>query len=140
MTRVYSNPEPMDPAQGHTRVLIVGAGVYPNAHVPKPMRPALKELSGVGPSVRTFLTKLLTQWKDHLGAPLHSVDLLLSDPAQATGSTWGALGTAGEIADAAPIAPPTLGNLRVAVNDWLDGSSTQDHLMFVCCGHGFWKS
>lgn len=99
----------MDLAQGRTRVLIVGAELYPNARLRKRMRPALKELSGAGPSVRAFLTRLLMRWKDHLDAPLHTVDLLLSDPAQAAGSTWSALGVAGQVADATPVAPPRSG-------------------------------
>lgn len=122
------------------RALVIGAGRYPYAKVPTSESPALADLTSVGPSVRKFLRKLLVEWKDDLVVPLESVELLLSETAQPGGSVWETLGVAGEAAVGTGIEEPTLQKAELAFQRSLDGAGIQDHFLFLCCGHGFWKA
>lgn len=140
MTRVYQNPKAPTPAEARMRALILGGGRYPHAKGAKPKRPQLTDLTSVGPSVREFVGKLMHDWRDDLEVPLDSVDLLLCETAQPGGSTWSTLGVPGEVAAGTPIDEPTLQNVNAAVTAWLQGAKVEDHLLFLCCGHGFWKS
>src|SRR5258707_15372628 len=98
MTRIYSNPASAN-AEPRLRVLVVGAGLYPNAKTASVKRSILQDLTSVGPSVRAFVARLLTTWSADLAVPLGTVDLLLSETAQPNGSRWTALGVPGEAAD-----------------------------------------
>lgn len=138
MTRIYENPAPAA-GEARTRALVIGAGRYPHAKT-KGFKPKLNDLSSVGPSVRKFVTKLLTEWREDLAAPLATVDLLLSETAAPDGSTWSAIGVEGEPQGDTPLDSPTLPNVSAAVTKCLQNATPQDHFLFLCCGHGFWKS
>lgn len=140
MTRVYINPSPAAPGTPQTRALIVGAGRYPHAQNETAARPKLNNLESVGPSIWTFVERLLKDWKNHLEGPLASVDLLLSEPAHAGGSAWPGYGVQGEVVAGTVIDEPTLTNIDTALTASLSGAGTQDHFLFLCCGHGFWKT
>ena len=122
------------------RVLILGAGRYPNAKRGTTRRPKLNDLESVGPSIWAFVTKLLREWKDELEVPVGRVDLLLSETAQPEGSQWSPLGVQGEVAAGTRIDEPTLANVNAALAASLEGAEVQDHFLFLCCGHGFWKT
>jgi hypothetical protein len=140
MTRVYQRPQAAGP---RTRALVIGAGGYPHAKGADASVPVLSDLSSVGHGVRDFVTKLIRDWRDDLFAPLGSVDFLLSNAAKpgeaAVPATWSALGIDGEASDGAPIDAPSLVNVTRALNDALQGAALEDHFLFLCCGHGFWK-
>jgi hypothetical protein len=135
MTRVYTSP---GKASG-LRVLAVGAGAYPYAGggEDEDSAPALADLTSVGPSVMTFLRRLLTDWRADLAIDLLSIDLLLSDPAQPDGAAWPGFAVDGEAPAGHPVDPPTLANLQVAMTDALQGATGDDGLLFLFCGHGF---
>jgi Caspase domain len=138
MTRVFSN-QTLAEGDARLRVLVLGAGAYPKAVTHSPKRPVLSPLTSVGPSVRTFVTKLLTVWRSDLAVPLGTIDLLLSETAAPNGR-WTKLDVAGEAADGTAIEPPTLANVDAALDACLEGAREEDHFLFLCCGHGFWKS
>jgi hypothetical protein len=140
MTRVYQNPIAQAAGSARTRALIIGAGLYPHAQTATDARPKLKNLESVGPSIRTFVSKLLGEWFDDLTAPLGSVDLLLSDTAAPQGLTWPGFGRDGEVAVGTVIDQPTLENVKKALSASLQGATVEDHFLFLCCGHGFWKT
>jgi hypothetical protein len=121
-------------------VLVIGAGRYPDAKRETAKHPKLDDLDSVGPSIWSFVTKLLREWKDGLNAPLETIDLLLSEKAQPGGSQWSTLNVQGEAAAGTRIDEPSLQNVDVALAAALQGASVQDHFLFLCCGHGFWKS
>jgi len=120
------------------RALVIGAGHYPHAKGTKPGIPELDDLSSAGPSVSAFVEKLIRDWRNDLCAPLDTVDLLISDAAHPAGATWRALGVPGEALDGTRIEAPTLANATAALAAWLQADAN-DHLLFLCCGHGFWK-
>jgi hypothetical protein len=140
MTQVYNNPTPAEAGKGRTRALLIGAGRYPNAKTNAPRRPTLNDLDSVGPSLWAFVTKLIGEWRNDLQAPLGTVDLLLSETAQPAGSTWRTLGIQGEAVGGTKIDEPTLQNVTAALTGCLQGADVNDHFLFLCCGHGFWKS
>jgi hypothetical protein len=140
MTRVYENPIAPASGEARTRVLLVGAGRYPNAKNETARCPKLDDLDSVGPSVWAFVSKLMHDWKDDLEARLGTVDLLLSETAQPAGSHWPGLGVKGEVVAGTKIDEPTLQNVNSALTACLQGAGVQDHFLFLCCGHGFWKS
>jgi hypothetical protein len=140
MTRVYQNPAPPPAGSAQTRVLIIGAGRYPFAQSETARKPKLKHLESVGPSIRTFLTKLLCDWSSDLCAPLATIDLLLSESDSPDGSVWPGLSVPGEVATGTRIDEPTLPKVNEALNASLDGATVDDHFLFLCCGHGFWKT
>lgn len=139
MTRIFSNPA-LPASAARLRVLVLGAGLYPNAKTPSTKRPILQDLTSVGPSVREFVSKLLRMWSADLALPLGTIDMLLSETAQPNGSRWTALGVPGEAADDTAIDAPTLAHVNLALESCLEGVRQQDHFLFLCCGHGFWKS
>jgi hypothetical protein len=139
MTRVYQRPLVGGAARPQARALIIGAGAYPHAKAGRPGIPNLFDLTSVVPSIMGFVSKLVRDWADTLLTPLGSVDLLLSDPASPAGATWPGLGVAGEIAPGSLIGKATLGELRTALTDSLQGAATEDLFLFLCCGHGFWR-
>jgi hypothetical protein len=139
MTRVYQRPDEGAPGEARTRALVIGAGRYPHAKRTNPNIPALADLSSVGPSVSDFVAKLIHDWGSDLAAPLGTVDLLISDGASPGGAPWRALGVPGEAADGTRLEAPTLANVNAALNAWLLAAEPKDHLLFLCCGHGFWK-
>jgi len=120
------------------RALVIGAGHYPHANGAHPDVPALNDLSSAAASVYAFVGKLIRDWRNDLCAPLDTVDLLISDPAHPGGTTWSALGVPGEAPDDTQIDAPTLTNVNAALVAWLQADAN-DHLLFLCCGHGFWK-
>jgi hypothetical protein len=138
MTRVYRRPDGDAPAEGRTRALVIGAGRYPHAKGTNPDIPAFQDLSSAGPSVRTFVAKLVRDWRNDLAAPLGTVDVLITDAAYPAGATWSALGVPGEALDGTRLEAPTLANVNAALTAWLPADA-KDHLLFLCCGHGFWK-
>lgn len=137
MTRIYSNPN-HTPNTLRLRALLIGAGQYPNAKARSASTPQLADLSSVGPTVRTFASKLIRDWQDSLEVPLSSVDLLLSEPGP-DASLWTSSGVPGEVADATLIDSPNLPTVRAALANALQGADTADHFLFMCCGHGFFK-
>jgi len=138
MTRVYHRLDENMPGEPRTRALIIGAGRYPHAKGTNPDIPELDDLSSVGHSVREFVAKLVRDWGNDLAAPLGTVDLLISDAASPGGATWTALGVSGEAPDGTRLEAPTLANVNAALAAWLHADA-KDHLLFLCCGHGFWK-
>ncbi|HYE45617.1 MAG TPA: hypothetical protein VEA44_07570 [Caulobacter sp.] len=132
MTRVYQNPAQV----AGLRAIIAGAGAYPNAKGPA-ARVALKDLTSVPPSVLTLAGKLLTDWRGSLSKPLVSIDLMLSDPAKP--AVWPGFGAPGEIAAGAAIDPPTRANIDAAITGALAGSTKDDGLLLLFCGHGVAK-
>lgn len=140
MTRIYENPVAPAAGEARTRALVIGAGRYPNAKTKGTKVPVLEDLTSVGPSVRAFVTKLLSEWRTELSTPLGSLDLLLSETVAPGGSKWNALGIGGEPPGETAIDPPTLQEVKTALANCLANSATQDHFLFLCCGHGFWKS
>ena len=139
MTRVYQRLDKDAPGEPRTRALVVGAGRYPHAKGTHSNLPTLNDLSGVGHSIREFVAKLVRDWGNDLIAPLGTVDLLLSDAAYPGGARWRTLGVLGEAPDGTRLEAPTLANVNGALTTWLQDANTGDHLLFLCCGHGFWK-
>src|SRR5262245_54335942 len=121
MTRIYSNPT-LAAGNPRLRVLVLGAGLYPNAKTQNVKRPVLQDLTSVGPSVRAFVAKLLTEWRADLTVPLGTIDLLLSETAQPNGSQWKAVGVEGEASDNTEIAPPMMANVDAALDKCLEGA------------------
>jgi hypothetical protein len=140
MTRVYQNPIAQAEGSARTRAFIIGTALYPHAQVAIDGRPKLKNLDSVGPSIRKFVSRLFGEWFDDLTAPLDSVDLLLSETAEPGGSTWPGFGRNGEVANGTAIDEPTLANVKAALSASLRGATVHDHFLFLCCGHGFWKT
>jgi hypothetical protein len=137
MTRVYTNPAA--PGTAQTRALIIGSGRYPFAKGGNPAVPNITDLSSVGPSVRAFVKCLIGDWRDNLAAPLATVDLLLAETVSPAGAKWSRLGVAGEVDQDAPIDAPTVPNVTAALESTLANAQPSDVLLFLCCGHGFWK-
>jgi hypothetical protein len=53
---------------------------------------------------------------------------------------WTALNVPGEVADGTEIDEPTLSNVKAALTASLQNATSNDTFIFLCCGHGFWKS
>lgn len=140
MTRIFQRPNSAAPGEACTRALVIGAGRYPYAKVKSLTRPSLIDLESVGVSVLRFVSKLIRDWRDELIAPLESVDFLVSDTAYPNGSTWSALGVDGEVPNGTNIHEATLGNVKTSLSRLRSEGQVQDHFLFLCCGHGFWKS
>lgn len=136
MTRIYQAP---GRATG-LRVLIAGAGAYPNAKAVRPGVPVLDDLTSVAPSVIAFAERLLTNWRPDLAMDLLSVDLLLSDPGQPCGATWPGFNLPGECAEGQALDPPTLDNLDGALQAALAGAEPDEGLLLLFCGHGFTRA
>lgn len=133
MTRVYQSP---DKPKG-LRILIVGAGAYPDAKVARPGVPLLADLSSVAPSVLSLAQKLLVDWRASLATDLLSVDFLLSDPNQPAGALWPGFGVPGEVVANTRIDPPTLDNVDQGLQAALAGAEPDEGLLLFFCGHGF---
>jgi hypothetical protein len=129
MTRVLHAPT----AGGGVRVLILGAGTYPDAQAPKPRVPALQDLSSATKSALDLAQRIVGPWKELFERPVTSVDMLINGP-----------GAPGGVSFTAPDQPmvaldaPTLANIKTARKQWLDGATADDILLFYCCGHGIW--
>lgn len=129
MTRVFEAPV----AGGGVRVLILGAGTYPNAQVPQPRVPTLPDVSSAAKSALDLAQRILGAWKDLFERPLASVDLLVNAPGSPDGVSFTPPGQA-----ALTLAAPTLANIKAARTRWLAGAEKDDILLFYCCGHGIW--
>jgi hypothetical protein len=71
---------------------------------------------------------------------LATVDLLLSETQNSAGSQWSTLGLAGEAPAGTRIDEPTLLNVKQALGSCLNDAGVRDTFLFLCCGHGFWKT
>lgn len=136
MTRVYTAPSK---TKG-LRVLLVGAGVYPDTKKGRPEIPFLDDLTSVAPSIMTFAERLLTTWHNTLATDLLTIDVLLSDPAQPAGAAWPGFGTAGEVAALTPISPANFDNIDQALLNARAGAGADEALLLLFCGHGFSKT
>ncbi len=135
MTRIYENPAAPAAGEARTRALVIGAGRYPYAKT-KGFQTELNDLSSVGPSVRKFVTKLLTEWREDLAAPLATVDLLLSETAAPDGSTWSAIGVEGEPQGDTPLDSPAQ-PYRMSSQPSLNVCRTRRYMIIFCsCAAG----
>lgn len=132
MTRVYKSA-----ADAGFRVLIVGAGAYPNAKAGTGNVPILKDLQSIGPSVLAFVGSLLGPWHSSLSAPLVSIDLLLNGPEFPGAATWTGYGREGEVAAGTQIEEPTQPNIVQALAALKHEGTVDDTLLLLFCGHGF---
>ncbi len=139
MTRVFEAPGFRLDSRPWTRVLIVGAGLYPHAQIVAADRPRFRHLSSVRTAVRALLQKLLGEWQVELAAPLGTVDLLLSEEQASDGTLWQPFGLPGEAAAGTPIEPPNNGTMGPALTSALAEAKPDDVLLVFFCGHGFWK-
>ncbi|MEH7844715.1 hypothetical protein [Rhizobium laguerreae] len=111
---------------------VIGVGAYPDA---KAGRGSLSELRAVDdlPSAADS-AKLVCRWlldnKDNFIAKLSSLEVLISDPADATSRYGWNPGP--------PIDGATSEHVKQAGADWLDRVSARpgDVAFFYCCGHG----
>ncbi|CCJ05618.1 caspase family protein [Methylocystis sp. SC2] len=129
MTRIYEQPQ----ANRGVRLLILGAGHYPNAQVAKPKVPKLADIGSAAQSAIDFATHALTDWAALFGKPIASVDMLINDATHPAGVTFSCPGIAPTNVDA-----PDLANILAARSRWFDGAQKDDILIFYCCGHGIW--
>lgn len=129
MTRVYEQTQ----ANGGVRLLVLGAGHYPNAQVAKPKVPKLADIRSASQSAIDFATHALTDWAALFGKPIASVDLLINDATDPGGITFCCPGIAPTKVDS-----PDLANILTARSRWLDGAQKDEILIFYCCGHGIW--
>jgi hypothetical protein len=129
MSRIFEEVQ----EHGGVRLLILGAGHYPNAQASKPKVPKLADIGSASRSAVDFATKALTDWRTLFRKPIASVDLLVNDSAHADGITFVCDGITQKKVEA-----PTLANIIAARTQWLTGVGKDDVLVFYCCGHGIW--
>jgi hypothetical protein len=129
MTRVYDAVV----ENGGVRVLILGAGTYPNAQIAQPRVPTLPDISSASKSATDLALRILGPWKELLEQPLASLDLLVNAPGAANGAAF-TPPAGGQV----QLDPPTLDNIKAARTRWLAGAGPKDILIFYCCGHGIW--
>ena len=129
MTRIYEQAQ----TNGGVRLLVLGAGHYPNAQVAKPKVPKLADIGSAAQSAVDFATYALADWAALFGRPIASVDMLINDAMHPGGIVFDFPGMTATKVDA-----PTLANILSARTGWLDAAQKDDVLIFYCCGHGIW--
>ena len=129
MTRIFEQPAP----NGGVRVLILGAGLYPNAQVPQLKVPILPDISSATKSAVDLALRFLGPWRNRFMGPIASLDMLVNAPGSPDSLDLAAWGGPHQIVDA-----PTISAIRAAKSQWLKSAGPHDLLIFYCCGHGVW--
>lgn len=129
MTRIYDAPQ----ATGSVRLLVLGAGHYPNAQATRPKVPKLADIGSAAQSAAEFATLALTDWRGLFGKPMASVDMLINTAAEPDGISFACPGV-----PATKVEAPSLANILAARTRWLAGAGKDDVLIFYCSGHGIW--
>ena len=96
VTRIYDAPQ----AYGGVRLLVLGAGHYPNAQVIKPKVPKLADIGSAAQSAVEFANLALTDWQDLFGKPMASVDMLVNTAAEPDGINFACPGVPAQKVDA----------------------------------------
>lgn len=129
MTRIFEQDAP----GGGVRVLILGAGTYPNAQAPQPRVPMLEDISSATQSALDLAYRFMGPWLDRFSHPIASLDLLANAPGSPDNLNLGPHGGPNVVVDA-----PTMTAVKAAKTRWLKGATPADKLVFYCCGHGLW--
>lgn len=114
-----------------THAFVIGVGNYPHAKAGKGVLPALRgvpDLSSAADSAKLVCDWLLEN-QDRLAAPLATLEVLISDPANPNERYPWALG---------PVEPVTEANVAARGLEWFTRvtATPGDVAFFYCCGHG----
>lgn len=115
-----------------THAFVIGVGKYPNAKAGKGVRDTLRsvpDLPSAADSAKLMCDWLLTN-QDRLAAPLATLDVLISDPADPNDRyPW---------AVTSPVDPATEANVAARGLEWYQRVVAEpgDVAFFYCCGHG----
>lgn len=130
MTAIFSRPV----AGPATHAFVIGVGGYPDAKPDRGVKKGLRTVKDL-PSAADS-AKLMCDWlianRDNLEAPLASLEVLISEPAEpptVSRYAW---------ANAQPVAAATTANVLAAGTNWVNKLTARsgDTGFFYACGHG----